>query len=76
MSTQKEHRHFPRVHRDGTKKSKALMRAKLEKDMRYNKGFCVGILASEGKARKCVRERVMIELSSKVTIFDSSHLRN
>lgn len=57
MSTYKEHRHFPRVHRDGTKKSKALTGAKLEKDMRYNKEFCVGILASEGKAKKmCERE--------------------
>lgn len=43
--------------RDGTKKSKALTRAELEKDMRYNKGFCVGILARERKARKvCERE--------------------
>lgn len=50
MDTQEEHRHFPRVCRDGTKKSKALTRAELEKDMRYNEGFCVGILAREGKA--------------------------
>lgn len=57
VGTQGEHRHFPRVCRDETKKPKPLTRAKLEKDMRYNKGFCVGILAREGKARKmCERE--------------------
>lgn len=75
MGTQEEHRHFPRVCRDGTKKAKALARAKLEKDMGYNKRFCVGILAREGKARKMC-ERVMKELSSRVTTFDSIHLRN
>lgn len=56
MGTQEEHMHFPRVCRDGTEKAKALTRAKLEKDMRYEE-FFVGILARGGKARKmCERE--------------------
>lgn len=40
MGTQEEHMHFPRVCRDGTEKAKALTRAKLEKDMRYEEFFC------------------------------------
>lgn len=57
MGTQEEHRHFPRVCRDRTKKAKALTGAKLEKDVGYNKEFCVGLLARESKARKmCERE--------------------
>lgn len=76
MDTQEQHKHFPKVCRDETKKAKASARAKLEKDMRYNEQFCVGIMARESKARKCVRERVMKELSSRVTNFGSIQLRN